>query len=102
MGATAAPLVGARTSHLPRMAMGNIETERLALALGGGSAVGGRTSSEKLGTDRKENIMKRLLTLAALIAFTDTATAQDAMSVVKSDALVWKEHAVFKELKLPR
>src|SRR2546430_4817606 len=40
--------------------------------------------------------MKRLLTLATLIALAGTATAQDAMSVVKPDALVWKEHAVFK------
>jgi hypothetical protein len=40
--------------------------------------------------------MKRLLTLTAMIALAGTATAQDAMSVVKPDALVWKEHAVFK------
>jgi quercetin dioxygenase-like cupin family protein len=40
--------------------------------------------------------MKKLLTLAALVALTGTAMAQDAMRVVKSDALVWKEHPVFK------
>jgi quercetin dioxygenase-like cupin family protein len=51
---------------------------------------------EKLGNDRKENFMKRLLTFATFITLAGTATAQDAMSVVKPDALVWKEHAVFK------
>jgi hypothetical protein len=40
--------------------------------------------------------MKRFFTLAALISLTGTAMAQDAMKVVKSDALVWKEHPVFK------
>jgi quercetin dioxygenase-like cupin family protein len=40
--------------------------------------------------------MEKLLTLAALVALTGTAMAQDAMRVVKSDALVWKEHPVFK------
>ena len=40
--------------------------------------------------------MKKLLTLAALVALASTAMAQDAMRVVKSDALVWKEHPVFK------
>lgn len=45
--------------------------------------------------------MKKLLTLAALVALASTAMAQDAMRVVKSDALVWKEHPVSKGLKLP-
>ena len=40
--------------------------------------------------------MKRLLTLAILMALASTAVAQDAMKVVKSDGLVWKEHPVFK------
>lgn len=40
--------------------------------------------------------MKGLLTLATLMALAGTAVAQDAMKVVKSDGLVWKEHPVFK------
>ena len=40
--------------------------------------------------------MKRLLTLIILMALASTAVAQDAMKVVKSDGLVWKEHPVFK------
>jgi quercetin dioxygenase-like cupin family protein len=40
--------------------------------------------------------MKKLLTLATLMALAGTAMAQDAMRVVKSDGLVWKEHPVFK------
>ena len=40
--------------------------------------------------------MKRLLTLAVLMVLAGTAVAQDAMKVVKSDGLVWKEHPVFK------
>jgi quercetin dioxygenase-like cupin family protein len=40
--------------------------------------------------------MKKLLTLATLMALAGTAMAQDAMRMVKSDGLVWKEHPIFK------
>jgi|HubBroStandDraft_3_1064219.scaffolds.fasta_scaffold211274_2 quercetin dioxygenase-like cupin family protein len=40
--------------------------------------------------------MKSLLTVATLMALASTAMAQDAMKVVKSDGLVWKEHPVFR------
>ncbi|WP_375789060.1 MULTISPECIES: cupin domain-containing protein [unclassified Bradyrhizobium] len=36
--------------------------------------------------------MKKLLTLAALIALTGSALAQDAGTIVKPDALTWKEN----------
>jgi quercetin dioxygenase-like cupin family protein len=40
--------------------------------------------------------MKSLLTVATVMALASTAMAQDAMKVVKSDGLVWKEHPVFR------
>jgi quercetin dioxygenase-like cupin family protein len=40
----------------------------------------------------KENIMKKLLTLAALIALAGSALAQDAVTTVKPDALTWKDN----------
>ena len=40
--------------------------------------------------------MNKLLISAALIAWAGPAMAQDAMKVVRSDAVTWKEHPVFK------
>src|SRR6059036_2438724 len=40
----------------------------------------------------KENLMKKLLTLAALIALAGSALAQDAVTMVKPDALTWKDN----------
>jgi quercetin dioxygenase-like cupin family protein len=40
--------------------------------------------------------MKKLLIAVAVIALAGSAMAQDAMRVVKSDGLVWKEHPIFK------
>ena len=40
--------------------------------------------------------MKKVLVTAALIALAGSASAQDAMKVVKSDELAWREHPIFK------
>ena len=40
--------------------------------------------------------MKKFLISAAFIALAGSALAQDAMKVVKSDTLTWREHPVFK------
>jgi quercetin dioxygenase-like cupin family protein len=40
--------------------------------------------------------MKKVLVTVALIALAGSASAQDAMKVVKSDELAWREHPIFK------
>ena len=40
--------------------------------------------------------MKKLLICAALIALASSAVAQDAMKVIKSDEIAWREHPIFK------
>jgi quercetin dioxygenase-like cupin family protein len=44
---------------------------------------------------RKEDFMKRLLILAALITLIGSAWAQNATTVVKADEMAWKDHPVF-------
>src|SRR5262245_46724886 len=47
---------------------------------------------QKWRNNRKEDFMKKLLSLVALIALSGSALAQDAMTLVKPDGLTWKDN----------
>src|SRR5688572_26715339 len=44
--------------------------------------------------------MKRMLVAAALLAFANSAMAQDLMKVVKGDGLKWVENPIFKGVQM--
>jgi quercetin dioxygenase-like cupin family protein len=44
----------------------------------------------------RRDLMKKLLICAAVLVLASSAVAQDAMKVIKSDELLWREHPIFK------